>query len=165
MMTSLLAASLVMQVLAGALVTKSAAIVSDPVNGAAAPQAIPGAVMDYTISVTNDAVAALDSGTVVVADAVPAQTKLYVGDLAGTGSGPIAFANGLTSSGMAFTFTSLSSPTDDVDFSKDGGVTYTYTPVPDGDGYDAAVNAIRLHPRGIDNVAGVFTIRFRVKLK
>ncbi len=165
MMISLLAASLITQILAGALVTKSAAIVSDPINGTVTPQAIPGAFMDYTISVTNNAVTALDSGTVIVADVVPAQTKLYVSDLAGTGKGPIAFTNGVTSSGMAFTFTSLASPTDDVDFSQDGGVTYTYTPVPDGDGCDAAVNAVRLHPHGADNVAGVFTLRFRVKVK
>ena len=35
------------------------------------------------------------------------------------------------------------SSTDDVEFSSNGGVTYTYTPVPDADGYDSNVTHFR----------------------
>ena len=43
------------------------------------------------------------------------------------------------SSALTWTFTALNSITDDVDFSNDDGVTWTYVPVPDANGYDAAV--------------------------
>jgi hypothetical protein len=73
-------------------------------------------------------------------------------------------------SNLTLTFTALNSPADDVDFSNDGGVTWTYTPVPDGAGYDAAVTHLRIRPRG--RMAGwsgagpfpSFAITFKVKL-
>jgi trimeric autotransporter adhesin len=53
-----------------------------------------------------------------------------------------------------------------VDFSNDGGVTWTYVPVPDGAGYDAAVTDIRMRPKGTMPGQGVgspnFELRFRV---
>jgi hypothetical protein len=39
-------------------VTKSSAVISDPVNGAASPKAIPGAVIEYTLTISNAAGAA-----------------------------------------------------------------------------------------------------------
>ncbi len=49
---------------------KSVAILSDPVNGTTNPKAIPGAVVEYTLTVTNSGlIAATD---VIVVDAVPA---------------------------------------------------------------------------------------------
>ena len=40
------------------------------------------------------------------------------------------------------------SSTDDVEFSSNGGVTYTYTPMPDADGYDSNVTHFRGLKRG-----------------
>jgi hypothetical protein len=74
--------------------------------------------------------------------------RLYVGDVGGVGSGPVAFANGAPTSGLSYTFTSLSSTTDSVAFSNNGGATYTYTPVPDANGYDSSVTHIRVTPTG-----------------
>ena len=49
---------------------KSVAILSDPVNGTTNPKAIPGAVVEYTLTITNSGlIAATD---VVLSDAVPA---------------------------------------------------------------------------------------------
>ena len=56
--------------------------------------------------------------------------------------------NGSPSSALTWTFTALNSLTDDVDFSNDGGTTWTYVPVPDANGYDAAVTDVRLRPKG-----------------
>ena len=142
-------------------VSKTAAVVSDPLNGSLAPKAIPGAAVDYTITVSNTSNRALDDGTVAVADLVPVKTKLYIKDLGLTGSGPVAFNQALLS-GLTFTFTSLASTTDDVFFSKDGGVTYTYVPVPDADGCDALVTHIRVRPHGSLATSGAFNVRFRV---
>jgi uncharacterized repeat protein (TIGR01451 family) len=150
--------------------TKSAMAYSDPVNGIINPKAIPGAEIFYTLQVTNQGSGAVDSDTVVVVDPIPANTEMYVDDLDGSGSGPVVFVDGTTPSGLTYTFTSLSSLTDDLDFSDDGGSTYTYIPAPDGAGYDSSVSTIRINPKGVFNAAGVssnpiFEIRFRVRVK
>ena len=76
------------------------------------------------------------------------------------------FVNGSPSSALTWTFTALNSTTDDVDFSNDGGVTWTYVPVPDANGYDGAVTTLRLRPKGTmpGNAGGnpYFELRFRV---
>jgi uncharacterized repeat protein (TIGR01451 family) len=53
-------------------VVKSAAVISDPVNGATNPKAIPGAIVRYTIAVTNSGAAAATA--VTLTDAIPANT-------------------------------------------------------------------------------------------
>jgi hypothetical protein len=133
---------------------QSVQVTSDPVNGATSPKYIPGAFALYTTQITNTGDASPDTNTVSITDAVPAHTVLYVGDLSGAGSGPIQFANGSPSSGLTYTFTSLSSTTDNVDFSNDGGATYTYTPTPDANGFDANVTNIRISPQGVFAATG-----------
>ncbi|MEA3039217.1 MAG: trimeric autotransporter adhesin [Sphingomonadales bacterium] len=125
---------------------KSSSVVSDPRNGAVNPKAIPGATVRYTVSVSNSTAGTADSN--VFTDAVPSNMKLFVGDAAGAGSGPVVFTNGATSSGLTYSYVSLASTTDSLSFSKDGGVTFTYTPVPDASGYDSAVTHIRVSPSG-----------------
>jgi hypothetical protein len=75
---------------------------------------------------------------------------------------------GSPSSGLTYAFTSLSSTTDNVDFSNNGGSTYTYTPVPDSNGFDAAVTNIRISPQGIFAASSgtnpYFQVRFRVRV-
>lgn len=145
-------------------VSKTAAVVSDPLNGALTPKAIPGAAVDYTITVNNTSNRALDDGTIALADPVPARTKLYVKNLGLAGSGPVAFGQALLT-GLSLTFSGLGSTTDDVAFSKDGGVTYGYVPVPDEDGCDPLVTHLRVRPRGTMAIAGVFNVRFRVVVR
>ena len=78
----------------------------------------------------------------------------------------MAFVQGTPSSTLTWTYTALNSNTDDVDFSNDGGTTWTYVPVPGADGADAAVNALRLRPKGTmaGNGGGNtwFELQFRV---
>ena len=145
-------------------VAKTAAVVSDPLNGVLTPKAIPGAAVDYTITVSNTSNRVLDDGTIAVADLVPVKAKLYVKDLGLAGSGPVAFSQNLLS-GVSYSYTSLASATDDLAFSKDGGVTYTYVPVPDADGCDALVTHVRARPRGALSITGVFAVRFRVVVR
>lgn len=134
-------------------VVKSSTLISDPYNNTTNPKAIPGARTTYNITVTNTNAGTADSGTTIISDAVPSNMRLYVGDVGGAGSGPVAFTNGATSSGLTYTFTSLASTTDSIAFSNNGGSTWTYTPVPDANGYDSAVTNFRVTPTGTFNGA------------
>jgi hypothetical protein len=152
-------------------VAKTVALVSDPLNGTTLPKAIPGAVVGYSIQVTNTGLGSADNNTTVVVDAVPANTALYVGNLGGPGSGPVLFVNGSTASGLTYTFTSLASGADDIAFSNTGCSPFTlYTPVPDVNGFDAAVTCIRVNPKGVFAAASggnnpSFELRFRVRVQ
>ena len=147
-------------------VAKTVAPTSDPINGATNPKSIPGSEQLYNLRVTNQGSGPLDNNAVVIVDPVPANTRLFVGNLGAPGSGPILFVNGSPSSALTWTFTALNSTTDDVDFSNDNGATWTYVPTPDANGYDAAVTTLRLRPKGTmpGNSGGdpYFELRFRV---
>jgi hypothetical protein len=148
------------------LVTKQVQTLSDPVNGATNPKSIPGGLKLYVVTVANQGAGPVDNDTVSIADQVPANTRLYVGDIGAPGSGPVSFADGTPSSALTWTFTALNSATDDLDFSNDGGVTWTYAPVPDVNGFDAAITHLRMRPKGVMPGQGTgspnFELRFRV---
>ncbi|MDQ2701449.1 MAG: hypothetical protein M3Y70_01235 [Pseudomonadota bacterium] len=147
-------------------VVKLVSAVSDQVNGTSNPKAIPGAIMEYQIIVTNPAAGPVDTDSVFLVDPVPDQLELRVADIGGTGSGPISFTDGSPGSGLAYTFTALSSSTDDVAFSNDEGATWVYTPVPGVDGVDPSVTHIRINPKGLFNANNAqFTVRFRTRIK
>ncbi len=149
--------------------TKTVTVLSDPVNGTTNPKNIPGAEELYTIKVENTGQGRVDSDTVSIADTLPANTSLYVGNLGGTPAGPITYTS--TGSNLAFTYSSLGSTTDDVEFSKDNGVTWNYAPVADASGYDALVTNVRFKPKG--RMAGwsgtgaypSFAFSFKVKVR
>ena len=148
---------------------KTVQITSDPVNGSVNPKFIPGAYALYSIQITNQGAGTADNNTVVISDVVPANTSLFVADLGSAGSGPVGFANGSPSSGLTYTFTSLASSTDDLSFSNNSGTSFTYTPVPDGNGFDANVTNIKVSPKGTaagnSGTAPSFTLTSRVKVK
>jgi uncharacterized repeat protein (TIGR01451 family) len=149
---------------------KSVQTLSDPVNGSSDPKAIPGAVMQYTITSSNSGFAATDTDSVMVTDSIPANTEMYVGDIAGAGSGPLVFFEGSPPSTLSYSFGSLGNSTDDIEFSSDGGMSYTYTPVPDADGYDSNVTHFRGLPGGALAASnGInhpgFSFQFRVRVQ
>ncbi len=131
------------------LVMKATLTLEDPVNGTSDPKEIPGAIERYLIQVTNTGQGTVDSDTMFISDPIPANMALRVIDYDGANPGPVAFVDGSPVSGLSYTFTSLGSSTDDVEFSNDGGSTWTYTPVDSGDGTDPAVTDIRVNPKGI----------------
>jgi len=93
--------------------------------------------------------------------------QLFVGDLGAVGSGPVLFVQGSPTSALAWTYSALNSTGDEVDFSSDGGVTWTYVPTPP---YDPAVNRVRLNPKGaMAGASGAsnpyFELRFRIRIK
>ena len=146
------------------------AVTQDPVNLTTNPHAIPGSYVRQDVVVTNSGSGTADANTVRVTMAVDPDTPLFVGDLSAPGSGPVIFANGAVPSGMTYTFTSLASTTDGIDFSNNGGTTWTYTPVPDAAGFDPAVTHVRIRPngtfagKGCTSNAPSFTIGYRTRV-
>ena len=148
---------------------KSVGTFSDPLNNTTNPKSIPGALQVYTLRLTNQGAGIVDSNTVAIVDAVPANTTLFVQDLGVAGSGPVAFANGTPTSALTYTFSGLGNGGDDLEFSNNGGTTWAYTPVANADGCDPAVTHIRVRPKG--TMAGAtgagnpfFEVRFRVRV-
>ncbi len=82
-------------VIAAALtVTKTSAIITDPFNLAVNPKAIPGATIEYTVTVANSASGAAAAG-VVVADVLPANTTFVPGSIT-LNAAAVADATGYT---------------------------------------------------------------------
>jgi len=138
-------------------IKKTSEVVSDP-TGSANPKRIPGAVVRYDITVTNSGPGIVDSNSLVIVDPVPANTVLYVG-----GATPVVFVNGTPVSGLSYNYVTAVSYS-----SVDESGPFTYTPVPDANGYDAAVRALRIAPAGVMNATGggnpSFTIQFQVRI-
>lgn len=149
-------------------VLKSALTLSDPVNNATNPKAIPGALVQYQLLVTNSGLGPTDSNSVVISDNFGSNLQFAFG----SPLNPVTFVNGAVSSGLTFTFTNLADNTDDVDFSNDGGSTFI-TPLVDGAGYDITsppINYIRINPQGAFNASSgsgdpSFTVRFRLRVR
>jgi parallel beta-helix repeat protein len=148
---------------------KSVGTFSDPLNNTTNPKSIPGALQVYTLRLTNQGAGIVDSNTVAIVDAVPANTTLFVQDLGVAGSGPVAFTNGTPTSALTYTFSGLGNGGDDLEFSNNGGTSWAYTPVANAEGCDPAVTHIRVRPKG--TMAGAtgagnpfFEVRFRVRV-
>ena len=104
--------------------------------------------MIYTLNVQNTGGGSPDNDSVVVVDPLPSGLALRVLDFDAVTPGPAQFVDGTPTSTLSYTFTSLASTTDDLEFSNDGGASFTYTPTPDANGLDPAINQIRITPRG-----------------
>jgi len=133
--------------------SKQVEILEDPVTGDTAPFALPGARIRYTITAESRGNISVDTDTVIIVDAISDDLALIVDDIAGTGSGPIQFTNGTLDSQLTYSYGGFADTTDDVDFSNDGGNTFSYVPDPDPDGTDSAITHIRVTPKGAFDAA------------
>ncbi len=127
---------------------KTVTIEEDPVNGTIGAYAIPGARARYRVEVESEGRLPIDTDSVSFVDILPADVKLVVNDFGGGAAGPVRFTDGTTTSALTYSFVSLASATDDIDFSNNGGATFTYTPTPGTDGADGAVTHFRVRPKG-----------------
>jgi len=159
---SLEAASATIQVSAPLTIVKSSAVYMDPFNNMTNPKLIPGSYVYYTVTVANPGGAAVTSGSIIITDPTPAALSLYVMNLPSV-SGPILFGAG--SSGATYTFTSLASTTDDLEFSNNGGTTWTYVPTANVAGVDPAVTHMRIRPKGNMAAGSSFTLNFGYLVK
>lgn len=137
---------------------KTSSVLSDPINGSTNPKMIPGAIVQYSILVSNTGNSTVDSNSVLLIDSLPSQMRV------GTSATP-TFTQGSPTSGLTFNATNdirysnaVSAPT------TFAGCTYTPTTA-----YDAAVRFICVNPKG--SMAGSsgtppnFTISFRAQMQ
>ncbi len=142
--------------------SKNSEVVSDPVNGTTNPKMIPGAVLQYTLVVSNVGPTAVDSDAVWLIDPLPSQISV------GTASNP-NFAQGTTTSTLTFNAATdvrysnqISAPTS---FAACSASPHNYTPI---SAYDPAVRYICFNPKG--TMAGStgtppsFTITFQAQV-
>ncbi len=147
-------------------VSKTVEVVSDGFSSTGFEKAIPGAIVRYTITLTNSGTGSPDTGSILLADVIDADHEMFVGDYAGVGSGPVEFIDGpgAASSGLSYTFSALANGSDDIEFYQ--GATL-YTPAPP---YDPNVTRFRVNPKGKMNGRSggtnpFFTIRFTARIK
>ncbi|MDG6078926.1 DUF11 domain-containing protein [Erythrobacter litoralis] len=135
-------------------VSKTSRIVSDP-TGSSQPKAIPGAVVEYTLVVTNTGDAPADANTLRLLDRPSVNTAWQ------TAFAPV-FTNGTTPSGLSYVAASNTAFSDQA-----AGSTYSYTPkAPE----DPAVARIRFSPTGTFSPSNgsahpSFTLRYRAVVK
>jgi hypothetical protein len=134
-------------------ITKTLTVVSDPVNGGTNPKLIPGAIVDYVITITNAGTGPVDLSTVVINDPIPVNLATFVQGTA------VTFTDGTPSSGLGFSYPA------NVTWARTGGLPL----VPDAAGYDAAVTNLRIAPTGTmpgATVAGQpnFSVKFRARI-
>lgn len=122
------------------LVSKLYSLLSDPFNGTTNPKSIPNANIQYTIGVVNRGAGSPDSDSLIITDDISPDIRLCV-SVACQPGGPIVFD---PSGSPVPPGVSLGT----VEYSNDGGASYSYTPVPDADGFDNAVDAVRITMSG-----------------
>ena len=117
----------------------------------------------YRVTVTNTGAGTVDASTLVIADVVPANAELVV---VGGPAIAVQFFDGTTPSGLTFAYATH------VTFSSQpgGAPPYTYVPVPNGNGVDPNVTALRIAPSGA--MAGAasgnnpsFSVEFRIRVR
>lgn len=143
-------------------VTKVSSVISDPVNGTVNPKAIPGAIVEYVIQVTNTGDGSSDADSVLITDIPSSDTRMC---LLGEASGPVTFSENSGSSGLTYAFQNLSSSTDDLEFSNDNGATWLHSPTPDADGCDATISGFRVNPKGSFAPASSVEVRVRFRVQ
>ena len=123
-------------------ISKTSSVITDGIS-ASNPKSLPGAIVQYTVLITNN-LDAPDSDSVVITEALPSDVDLFVGDL--SAGAPFEFVEG--SPGCTFTvpFVSLSSTSDAIEFLDSSDT--PFTPVPDADGFDSSVRSFRISPIG-----------------
>jgi uncharacterized repeat protein (TIGR01451 family) len=141
-------------------ILKTSQLISDPVNLLVSPKRIPGAEVRYEITVTNSGPGTIDAGTLVLTDPIPADSSLYVSTSSGN---PVEFINGVPVSGLTYNYAAH------VTYSSTGASgPWNYVPVPDANGFDSAVRAMRIAPAGVMNAASggnpSFRVQFRVRI-
>jgi hypothetical protein len=147
--------------------TKTSVVISDPVNNTTNPKFIPGAIVEYTLGVTNPATSTytVAGNTIFLVDKTPPNLELSLATIA-PGSGPASFST--TSALTTYTFTSLTDTADGIDFAYDAtGTIWTNVPTAAAitNGYDPLITFIRLKLGGTMPAGASFSFKIRYRLK
>ncbi|MBE2991756.1 protein CsuE [Sphingomonas sp. CFBP 13603] len=126
----------------------------DPLSATNNPRAIPGSKQRTTITLTNSDIVAVDANSLAIVLPTPSRGAVA---LDGDGSASTAFvttAEGSPASSLAVTYTAPASTTDDVDFSANGGTSWTYDPT----SAPKSVTTVRIRPRGTMAAGSSFSV-------
>lgn len=127
-----------------ATITTTTTLVYDDKNGTTNPKSIPGSKQRTTATVSNPDTSALANNTMELKIPTPTGSSVSL-DGDGGGGGFAVFTEGSPASGLAFSYVSSTDTGDDVEFSSDGGSTWTFQPTA---ATQAQVTNVRLKPRG-----------------
>ena len=147
-------------------VSKVSTLIADPVNGVNNPKAIPGATVEYLITVTN--IGDGPASAVTVVDNGPEDAQLCL--MARTG-GPIIFAEPGGATELTYSYGGagtvagdLQDPFDDLQFSTNNGFSFDHDPSDQGDGCDETVTDFRVTPSGTLSAGATFTVTVRFEI-
>jgi len=148
-------------------VSKVSSLIADPVNGATNPKAIPGATVEYLITVTN--IGDGPASEVIIVDNAPADARMC---LMGRSGGPIIFAEPGGASGLTYDYggggsiaADLQVTSDDLQFSDNNGTDFDYDPVDDGAGCDGNISDFRITPSGTLSAGATVTVTVRFEIR
>jgi uncharacterized repeat protein (TIGR01451 family) len=129
-------------------VTKSSA----PASGTYGAYNIPGNDVIYTLTVANTGGSPIDAGSIVLTDALPANTVFRNSAFDGTTSLPVKVvsAGGTTIAGANITY------------SQSGNGAFSYSPAA---GYDAQVDGIRIAPSGELAANSTLSVQFMARVQ
>ena len=137
-------------------VTKVSSVIEDPVNADAADaKAIPGAIVEYVIQVSNTGISATDPGELIITDLHSAEIAMCRLDASG---GPIVFDDPGGATGLSYSAAS------NLEFSEVGNGGFGYAPQDDGTGCDADIDGFRITPDGMMAGGSSFTLRIRYRV-
>jgi uncharacterized repeat protein (TIGR01451 family) len=155
-------------------IAKTVATISNPVEGTTSAKAIPGAILEYRIVVTNTGPDALAVDSIVITDPLSSNLRLVLNNPIA----PVAITD--DTSGLSFDPSNVGNdsapqPLNDVALSNDGGSNFLPPgSISQSSGLDATtpkINFIRINPKGTfqgssgGGSAPSFTLRFRVQLE
>lgn len=117
-------------------IAKTFTTISDPVNGTSDPKAIPTATIGYAIDVENTGSLSPDADSLVFTDEINSNLSLCVDTSCQSGGAVVLDTTGSpVPPGVSI---------GTVEYSDNGGASYSYVPIPDADGYDGDVDAVRI---------------------
>ncbi|MGD9224526.1 MAG: hypothetical protein PVH22_14835 [Desulfobacteraceae bacterium] len=155
-------------------IAKTVSTISNPVEGATSAKAIPGAILEYRIVVTNTGAQVQAADSVVITDPLPDNLRLVLNDPIA----PVAIednTSGLSLDPSDVGDNSAPQPLNDVALSNDGGSNFlpleSINPSSGLDATSPKINFIRINPKGTflgssgEDSDASFTLVFRVQLE
>lgn len=159
----------------GLSISKTSRTMYDPSNQFTNPKAIPGALVQYSLTVRNPSNLPITPDSVILSDVVPTNTQLvvfsaYTSYNYPNARGPFQYNDGAdgagvagTASGLTFTYVGLGDGTDSPSFSSDG-TTFGYAPTANANLVDPSVNTVQFRMFGTMAANSVFTVNFLVRI-
>lgn len=129
-------------------VAKTSQVISDPVNGASNPKAIPGAIVEYTVTISNDVAATATATSVQVTDDLDAQITAGTIDF-----NPDSYGGVGSGLGMEVTAPNIN-----------GGVATPLSNIADPDQGDFTANVVTVGGISL-NAGDTATVRFQVVIQ